>query len=1281
MASFFDEQKSSNSFFAPTAPSGVGNEGYSLPGFLGNIAGGVKDIATGLTAMVKGTVGDIVHTGQEVFTGGDFEGPASYWGSVARSLPKLPGIYANRYGGATDIAKGFYEDPVSYLTDVLILAGGAGAVARVGRVGTLGEGVLPKLIPDVAARAILGGGEAEGWRSLAKFASAEGKPTVPIEATLSKNPGTALIQRGILRATSMTPEAAKGYFAPLNEADQFAYVNAQSAIRYANANSLRILKTKPAQYVATRSGAALLGALRVNTRDLSREARDAFTEATMVKGENGKLTQIANPEEVAMIDRGTAIPEGAPYQVTDPVGKNAVLPESSLSIPESSPMEDGQIFEQLVNGMGGPDGTNVVPSNLITPHSVGSQPGVPLHEYTIFADSPDDFQRVGQEGLATLGARDSGLRNYMNSDDIPTDSYHQFGTIDTPDGPVNVDLNITTHDLYSAQHNASGIQRRIDQKMAELTALEATAEKALAKSGGERLFEVGGHVKSNDLFRVTNQIADVNDEIFALQELSRAQFNLPRMQYWADHGVMPLDDKVLVAERLRHVAQRTITQTWMDNLGGTASEHWQRAYLEARVTKFDQKMARLAASFKEIHYGNGGDIDANAMVELGLALVNEGIPQKLIDQILSKIPTKNFARSLTNRTADKLWDYMVIEGGRGLEYSFPEFDWRVMHNDRLMAGAPVPTYFPHYSKKPSEWAARGSSKTVRVPHLTDDNKAMLFRTGREIKDPIEAYSRAAFEVINHQETMAMMDSLIKAFGRRLSKNEILDYRANQYAGEVLVAPEVVKNEFSLRSKMQYDRIMGVGKGMKVDDATAESIQRISEKALEEGLNNLADGKVYSVSRHVMKKFELEARLRFGNEALKIYYDGPMNLWKASVLSLSPRWVINNTIGNGIFMGIENPGALRYSLGQTDKKTAHITRSLLGQLDVTGERGFFPENMRFNSVIPDDAGGILGQAKRIKESWPGEKLSMWGNWVRNRNTHIEQASRRGVIVNELQKNLMDKWVQGAHSTMDVLNEAMRRGITPKISERVIVGLNKTLGDYTRYGPVEQAILRRFMVPFWGFYRHTGKVILRMPFEHPLKATVLQQLDDLDEQMYKDWPEYWRDRLVLGDFGGEDLMANLKSMNPLSVAYDDMPLISTLNPIARTIIERQTGVDSVTGSGFRAPDDIVEMPFGGSYQILRDGAGNVTGVEPLEGNVLPDLLKHFGGQFPQLSLLPQFERYPKSILLQLASLMGPSLSTSDIEGTVQRLQEEQAGALTQAQNQVAEATGTGGNSFFG
>jgi len=257
--------------------------------------------------------------------------------------------------------------------------------------------------------------------------------------------------------------------------------------------------------------------------------------------------------------------------------------------------------------------------------------------------------------------------------------------------------------------------------------------------------------------------------------------------------------------------------------------------------------------------------------------------------------------------------------------------------------------------------------------------------------------------------------------------------------------------------------------------------------------------------------------------------------------------------------------------------------------------------------------------------------------------------------------------------------MRRGISPKIQERVIIGLNKTLGDYTSYGPVEQAILRRFMVPFWGFYRHTGKVILRMPFEHPLKAAFLNQLDDLDKQMYEDWPDYWRDRLVLGDFGGDDLMMNLRSMNPLSVAYDDMPLISTLNPLARLVVERQTGVDAVTGEGFHAPEDIIETPFGANYQVLKDGDGNVTGVEPLEGNILPGLIRHFGGQFPQLALLPSFERYPKSVLLQIASMVGPSLSTSDVAGTIQRLREEEAGALTQAQNRVAGETE--GNSFFG
>jgi len=674
--------------------------------------------------------------------------------------------------------------------------------------------------------------------------------------------------------------------------------------------------------------------------------------------------------------------------------------------------------------------------------------------------------------------------------------------------------------------------------------------------------------------------------------------------------------------------------------------------------------------------------------ELAQALLVSGIPKPLVEEMLgarrwwsSDVAAQSAKRAdrFVRRMKNTLYDYMVEEGGRGAEIGFPEFDWRVMRQGRLDTGNPLPSYFPNFpNSRPSAALARPRGPVIRTPGLSKKNTGFLLESGTVLEDPAEAYTRAAQIYVNHQEAGEALGQLLDDVGRELSPQEVIDWAGNQYDGEVMVALEHVKQQLSRRAELMVDTLDGISQGKSHADAVKAASEMLHERALTEGLNAIGGSKVFAVPRAVMRQFEKDLAIRFGH-SMRVYWDGPLDLWKSAVLSLSPRWIINNVFGNQIFMGIENPGALRGALEQMDAKTAHITKQLFGAYATEVSRGFFSDAQRFGSAIPEDATGILGMMRRVQQMRGSRTLGTLSGKIRHANETWEQAARRGVFINEAQKASMNGWVGGFHSTEAAMKRLLSEGkVTPSVLADALKGVDKTLGDFTRFGVYEQGLLKRFLVPFWGFYRHAAKVLIRMPFEHPLKAKILSQVAEIDAQMHEGEPDWLRSRFRLADFGGDDLMLNVQNWNPLSQFSEQFAqgqsIVGLLNPVVKMVLERQLGVDSYTGEPFRTPDDVIQTWNGSYYKMNFDGQGNYIGVSLMSGPPLPSLAAHTLGMFPQLQFFPQFQRYPKSTLLQFASMLGAPLSQIDLEGTIQRQAEAQASAETTAQHRI------GGDSLF-
>jgi hypothetical protein len=832
-----------------------------------------------------------------------------------------------------------------------------------------------------------------------------------------------------------------------------------------------------------------------------------------------------------------------------------------------------------------------------------------------------------------------------------------------------VHVSIATPRLARAQAAAEDILSKTTPKSAEALNLIVDAQQAAEAATTQ--------VERAEAVSLMSRAADLARDAGAGETLARQMFDGARREWHALHDSVDYDVNLWAADSLRPEVYLDATRPWIENGFGSFDRHMQRTFLPQRVINYLRTEAQMYDSFRNI-LGSTRD-SASAMPALVSDLKQRGLPDALIEEILGRVPWRKNpdagALLITHRLRRVLWDHMVTEGGVGAEYGFPASDWRIMWKEFHDAGLPMPDYFPETKiNTVSGYAQRGAMQSLRGasrPKSTLAARGLLWETQNYDKNVVDVYTRAADTWARHEDVGDFARVLVDRYGRPVTRVEASLWNQLDHPHEVLYSLKTVKQQLGLKGQLEVDTLANISQGMSPEAAIRTAMESLKAGAID-GLDNF-NSDVVAMPKSVVEAMKAQATYQLGNSGALQGYNSLMSLWKKAVLSLTPRWLVNNLVGNNFFMGIADPAAMRYALAQQlDRGTRAALEQLFGTKIIEGiEQGFWKDldnAKQFGAQVPN--------AFKLENRVPGpvyRPLKKFSDWMYHFNTVKEQAARRGVFLSAAGNAAVAGWIKGFRTSDGLLKQIFEKGVTKVDLVRAITAVNRTLGDFERFGPVEQYIVRRFLFPFYGFYRHAVKFTARMPFEHPLKATILRQIDELDKQMYADYPDYLQGAVRLGELGPNDLMLRLQRLNPLaSLVGDKMPILSSLNPLLKIFLERQTGIDTFTGQPFTKPGDVFDVG-GTKWEILRDGNGAPIGVRRVTGQVLPGYLQHFGGLIPQLPLisslfreipglssLPALTLYPKSFLLNLTNYLGASVTLTDVDQQIMynRLNELQA-----------------------
>lgn len=328
---------------------------------------------------------------------------------------------------------------------------------------------------------------------------------------------------------------------------------------------------------------------------------------------------------------------------------------------------------------------------------------------------------------------------------------------------------------------------------------------------------------------------------------------------------------------------------------------------------------------------------------------------------------------------------------------------------------------------------------------------------------------------------------------------------------------------------------------------------------------------YLVPEQVFMEMNRFFGQRGGMEKLmRTTLDPATDLFRVSVLGLSPSWVFNNFFGNLTVNTLSGVGPSDYLRAL---RGAKVPKKLGGGL-------FRAEEMatalkRVLNVMEES--GTLGDlaAKPIraimKASKPGFRL----------NSHIEDIFRRA--------NYFSGKRKGLSNTAAIKN------------------VNKWLFDYSKLLPFERRVMRK-LFPFWSWTRNINVLAARLPIEHPAIVAFMRQgsqyIRDLQAEGLiaptGDLPLHPMFAKMLGS--NEKVYLNLRPTIPFNDVGNVVNIegyLSSLNPVIKTPIERALRLKFYGRKPFSAP-----------YKDIDEGRT----LEPL-----PPLWRHIASISPQFRVI--------------------------------------------------------------
>lgn len=1238
---------------APVAADRVEAGSGGVFGIFTNAFRDLKDIVGGVGQLGGIVLHDVAHAA----TLGAFDREGGFLtDNVVKAAPgAIAHDYAERYGSVGKFGKGLYEHPLSFISDALTVAtaGGWAAGKAASLAGTLGDvGAAAKVAGAATVAEEVGMLKAGtlGLEDMGK--AAQFVNTVQGTATKVMNPIThvvetvdpianpvkrALYQRSLLKATSTDI----GKYAPA--AAERAVAMAHDAQELGPAG---LSMWKSAENVSTLAEEALQrGATRVShefwAKHNIRGTVDYLLGASKARTQRETLEVLKPLQDELKTITSNGVDSGMVAPTI--LGQDGTL------------VHDGYIASDGVRR------TEVLAGEHGLPVAVAPDVPTVWPSAGVAADAEHGLDEVLQGAQDRLAPTVSKLRQKFGP-----------GVVSTSGPKSREGILATAKAMGTSWHAVSDIERYrivMPDMYAGKTADQAI--KDIAETMGGKVKTIENSVLSPDAggergIRVVMQVEDHPVEFQLLSPTAaRASDATASIRQWAlrtgtrlrDGGKVIGDEaeKFDKAMRLSQHSWEAVTNEVREQLGGKP------------VTEMRKSMDRLRLTVAEKLTGPA--IDAG--IEPAQAFDNAYMALRL--QNGASYGEKEVRGGMSSLELDK----MLAESGDMAPIYYPLIDAR-----RL------PSRGDFLLKNPSNNLLNAVADTG-----LKKNTGYLLSKDLYVKDPMRAYAVRARRAIAARESVHFINNTLTEYGRPIRS------WSDKTEGEVLWSPKMMRDLYGSQAALEDAAMEALQQGDDGAKNIADMLKRITIQNQEQ-LSHLKDTELVAVPKVVSDRLAQHAKVYFG-ETVDVAVRTPTQLWKSMVLAGSPRWVVNNLLGNVVFLKTQG-GRLSDVVRQLSPKYRRAVKEAIGENAIGGVEGSLTQSL-LDDVRPfsDDtfaglAAGKLQQSAPLNTAM--KPFRKFGDMVHHANEAVEDAFRRASYLKAAEKVAIKDGVattlQGFWTSKKTLEGVFSVGLDERGYGRAVKEVDKFLNDYRKMTPFGRNIIRPYVAPFWGFYRHSAKVLGAMPFEQPGVAQMFRALDETiaqEQDRLGPVPDFLEGALPI-NWGADPADARFMSTrgaNPFDAVVSNPA--NLLHPAWKMLFESSTGRSSLTGKQFTDPNVVSSFGSGQQYKMGADGA-----TEPVD-TVRPPLFEQLLSQVPQYDMVKDIigqgstydtanlgqvaqDRlsgsgqaiirdpltgapvYPKPLLQTLAKAMGFSSYSTDLAAFQAKRLEEQASALS-------------------
>jgi hypothetical protein len=534
--------------------------------------------------------------------------------------------------------------------------------------------------------------------------------------------------------------------------------------------------------------------------------------------------------------------------------------------------------------------------------------------------------------------------------------------------------------------------------------------------------------------------------------------------------------------------------------------------------------------------------------------------------------------------------------------------------------------------------APGSSAAINAGHLELEGAARWMGEGARYKKAL-GHNEADRRMATHHLQMSILKDAVKLKG--LTGVQIWEKLEPHFGGmmdrhEMGISPSQLRKKSDGSGGLAYgyqfrkDPLKGAKKDPYIpkDNSPEEIAKAIDRWKKDEFTNDIAEAKVNADGTYAVARSAEEMAKEASNSyrAIHAIHSKPMMVWKWLVLAASPRFFINNVVGNTLmYVMATNPKASIEGIVHTivqGKRSAAAQRAALTPLDrmlVKAQGDAIKQGWEHQTS---------GMAGHEMDELVGDSLEKRAKAVRKLTTTRGRttAALRGGLY-PITHKVSDSWVRRATINyaakrtsayqlefqqlrangvgyFDAHEAALHKVIDdPGAHHYVTNAVNNVLGDYNYLSRTERAV--KNVVPFYtwdrAIMRHTKEMALNRPYEAAMMAGIGTQGVKETQKALGQVPEFLKGAIPVGSHtdgilgfilgvgvGGRTRILTTQGLNPYSTVPDVMSAIGALGGVGKLSAGETVGsqispflaggIEAITGTSLLSGAPIDKAPGG-------------------------------------------------------------------------------------------------------